>query len=265
MFSFSFLPLLALASGALAAPAPQGPPGFPIGGTPGGGRVIPGFGAAAFSPFMNVVGCPVSSAVLSLPTNQTALAVPDGTKPVAIVLGIGTQNYTCTAAGNYTCVFPPFCRMLVLIAIIYRSAGAVATLFDVSCLYKTPLFPRIQDDIMRLPANKRDALVKAMKPTPLHTGDHYFITNPITGTGISPKFAQAANGGAIFTTVAKKGGVKSPSGAQHIDWLQLTSVQGDWASTVFRVDTVQGQSPATCAKAGDTVQVPYAAKYWFYK
>jgi hypothetical protein len=209
--------------------------------------VIPGFGAAAFSPFMNVVGCPVSSDVLSLPTNQTVLAIPDGTKPVAIALGIGTQNYTCTAAGNYT------------------SAGAVATLLDVSCLYKTPLFARIQDDIMRLPANRRDALVQAMLPTPLHIGDHYFITNPITGTGISPKFAQTANGGAVFTTLAKKGGVKSPVGAQNVDWLQLSSVQGDWASTVFRVDTVLGQPPATCSKAGDAVQVPYAAKYWFYK
>jgi hypothetical protein len=196
---------------------------------------------------MNVVGCPVSSDVLSLPTNQTTLAVPDGTKPVAIALGIGTQNYTCTAAGNYT------------------SAGAVASLFDISCLYKTPLFPRIQDDIMRLPTSKRDQLVKAMDKTPLHISDHYFISNPITNTGISPKFAQTVNGGAIFTVLGKKGSIKSPSGAQNVDWLQLTSIQGDWASTVFRVDTVQGQSPATCSKAGDTVQVPYAAKYWFYK
>ena len=82
MFSLSLLPLLALASGALAAPA-----GLPTGGLTGG-RVIPGFGAAAFSPFMNIVGCPVSSDVLSLPTNQTVLAIPDGTKPVAIALGL---------------------------------------------------------------------------------------------------------------------------------------------------------------------------------
>lgn len=247
MFSFSILPLLALASGALAVPAPQAPPGLPVGGTPGGGRVIPGFGAAAFSPFMNVVGCPVSSDVLSLPANQTTLAVPDGTKPIAIALGIGTQNYTCTAAGNYT------------------SAGAVASLFDISCLYKTPLFSRIQDDVMRLPATTRDNLVKSMSKSPLYVAAHYFVPNPVTNVGISPKFAQAANGGAIFTTLGKKGGIKSPSGAQNVDWLQLSSIQGDWASTVFRVDTVQGQSPATCSKAGDTVQVPYAAKYWFYK
>jgi hypothetical protein len=37
----------------------------------------------------------------SLPTGQTALAVPSGQKLVALTLGVGVQNYTCSDAGAY--------------------------------------------------------------------------------------------------------------------------------------------------------------------
>jgi len=207
---------------------------------------IPGLGAAAVFPMINIASCPISSSVISLPSNQTTLAVPSGVSPVAIALGIGVQNYTCAATSNYT------------------STGAIASLFDISCLVNTPTFARVQDDYFALPTGIQKAIVAAASKTPLLLAYHYFITNPVTGTGISPKFAQKANGGAIFTTLAKKGGVKAPNTA-NVDWLQLSSIQGDWASTVFRVDTKAGQPPASCTPGSPDISVPYAAKYWFYK
>lgn len=210
------------------------------------GSVISGLGAAAISPMINIAGCPVSSDVLTLPANQTVLALPAGAAPVNIALGVGVQNYTCSAAGTYT------------------SVGAVATLFDISCLFGTPQFPNVQTDLMKLPAAIRQRIVSVASGTRLLLGYHYFITNPVTGTGIAPKFAQAANGGASFTVLTKKGGVKASDPA-NVDLLQLSSIAGDWASTVFRVDTAAGQPPASCTAGSPDISVPYAAKYWFFK
>jgi hypothetical protein len=143
---------------------------------------------------------------------------------------------------------------------IYSSVGAVATLFDISCLYGTPEFPNVQDELMSLPAPMRNGIVGVASRSPLLLAYHYFITNPLTGTGINPKFAQAANGGANFTTLAKKGDVKSADLA-NVDLLQLSSIAGGWASTVFRVDTKDGQPPANCTVGSPDISVPYAAKY----
>jgi hypothetical protein len=113
---------------------------------------------------------------------------------------------------------------------------------------------------MRLPAPIRQSILDIASRTPLLLGYHYFVTNPVTGTGIAPKFAQAANGGASFTVLTKKGGVKAADPA-NVDLLQLSSIAGDWASTVFRVDTKAGQPPASCTVGSADISVPYAAKY----
>lgn len=208
---------------------------------------IPGLGAAAVLPMINIAGCPISSAVLTLPSNQTTLAVPAGVAPVAIAMGVGTQNYTCNATSS-----------------TYVSAGAVADLFDISCLYNTPIFPRVQDDFYALPQSVQTRIRAIASRTALMLGKHYFVTNPVTGSGIAPKFAQQANGGATFTVLTKKGGVKSQNVA-NVDLLQLSSIAGTWASTVFRVDTKAGQPPATCTAGTPDITVPYTAKYWFYQ
>lgn len=136
----------------------------------------------------------------------------------------------------------------------------MATLFDISCLTGTPEFANVQNDFFSLPKVAQGIIEGFAKKTPLLLGYHYFITNPITGSGISPKFAQAANGGSTFTTLSKLGAVHSPAGTSNVDWLELTEVAGTWAKTVFRVDTVAGQPPTTCTGAA-TTSIPYAAKY----
>lgn len=212
---------------------------------PSAGHSISGLSRSAIRPLSNLVACPLSSAVLSLPSNQTTISVPSGTSPINIALGYGVQNYTCTPSTG-----------------TYASTGAIATLLDISCLYGNPEFDDIQDDFFALPERARKAIVKIASGTPLLLAYHYFITNPLTGTGINPKFAKAVDGGAEYTVLAKAGGVHSPGGTVNVDWLQLNSITGDWGSTVFRVDTVAGQPPANCTGTG-SISVPYAAKYWF--
>ncbi|CAE6401873.1 hypothetical protein ACGC1H_000220 [Rhizoctonia solani] len=208
---------------------------------------------------LKTTGCSLSNAKLSLPSNQTALTVPTGTL-VYIALGVGVQNYTCGSTGTFT------------------SVGAVAKLFDISCLVNTPLFPGIQDLVFAVADNaKGQALISKietiLKHCPVTLGDHYFIPNPaVNGTGLTPVFdfrAGVKKGDSMgFAAVKKIGNTPSPAGSSNVDWLMLQNIGGDiggsLANTVMRVDTKGGQPPASCT-SNVTISVPYAAKYWMYK
>lgn len=140
---------------------------------------------------------------------------------------------------------------------ICRSAGAVAELFDISCLLGTPAFDHIQDLAFniwkalpsKVTAEKVIELLHLAK-TPAILGQHYFITNPITGSGLSPKWDFTSQGATkgnpnAFVVGARSGGVPAPTGPQDVDWLFLTGVQGQLADQIYRVDTRGGQPPAT--------------------
>lgn len=140
-----------------------------------------------------------------------------------------------------------------------RSIGAVAELFDLSCLYGKPAFDTIQNDVSTLwskapaslTAQQLISTLSAVK-TSVVLGEHYFITNPVTGTGISPKWdftSQSFKGNAnAFVVAAKSAGLAAPTGSQDVDWLFLKSVTGDLAAEIYRTDTRLGQPPASvCA------------------
>ncbi|KDQ31887.1 hypothetical protein PLEOSDRAFT_1034910 [Pleurotus ostreatus PC15] len=102
--------------------------------------------------------------------------------------------------------------------------------------------------------------------TPTILGQHYFITNPITGSGLSPKWDFTSQGATkgnpdAFVVGARSGGVPAPTGPQDIDWLFLTGVQGQLADQIYRVDTRGGQPPATCTPGSAPISVKYASKY----
>ncbi|KAJ1309355.1 hypothetical protein OPQ81_006134 [Rhizoctonia solani] len=191
------------------------------------------------APTQQTYGCDVSGAQLAVPS---PLSVPSGVTPEYIALGVGTQNYTCSSAGSYT------------------SAGAVANLIDISCLYGSDpeLFEDVQEYAYNVIGNW--ANVKATLGPYIHIlGKHYFVSQ---NGSIAPKFDFTRNGNGYV--VAKKiEGAASPDGPQNVDWLELQSTSGSLAKYVFRVDTQGGQPPATCT-AGQTLTVPYTAKYWFF-
>ncbi|THH00864.1 hypothetical protein EW026_g1722 [Hermanssonia centrifuga] len=203
--------------------------------------------------------CDVHSVTLDLPSSETGtpLATPLASGPVFIGLGVGVQNYTCTTTGTYT------------------NVGALAELFDISCLS-----PSYYDDVTdaawsvweHAPADITAAdVIAALAPYHLSfvLGQHYFITNPITGSGLSPKwdFTSASEAGNpdAFVVGARTGDIPSPTDpAVNIDWLSLSAVQGALADQIFRVQTRGGQPPTSCTPGSDEIEVRYVSQYWFY-
>ncbi|KAF9269437.1 hypothetical protein L218DRAFT_826204, partial [Marasmius fiardii PR-910] len=162
--------------------------------------------------------------------------LPAPQNPVSFVLlGVGTQNYTCSSAGTFA------------------TAGAVAKLFDVSCISNDDNFLNLTTLAYNLwkKAPASTSAAEAIRSLPYidtrHPfGDHYFVTSP-SGTGISPKWD--ATSGAFkgnpkaFMLGARAAGVPAPTGNADIDWLYLTNVDGSLADEVYRTGTRGGQPP----------------------
>jgi len=198
---------------------------------------------------------PASALQTDLPTGQTALVAPSFA-PNFVALGVGVQNYSCSAAGTFT------------------NIGAVAELFDVSCLYGKSEWKNIQTDTFKIwnasTHVTTQELITFFQKVSLGSeilGQHYFIPNP-SGTGANvPKFDFSSaffNGNPdAFVVASKVGDIPSPQGAAQVDWLSLNSTAGKLATQVFRVDTVAGQDKASCTP-GQTASVKYVAKYFYY-
>ncbi|KAJ6544524.1 hypothetical protein B0H19DRAFT_1076628 [Mycena capillaripes] len=199
--------------------------------------------------------CSTSKAVMDLPANQTALVTPT-TDPLFVALGVGIQNYTCSSATS-----------------TYASIGAVASLFDISCLESTRVFGSIQtlayDFWNKAPASFTATSIGSGVGAPFLLGFHYFVTSP-SGTGISPKWDFTSTGSFVgnanaFVLGAKVGDVLAPkNSATNVDWLALNNVQGSLASKIFRIDTVGGQPPTSCVPGSAPISVKYTAKYFLY-
>ncbi|KAI0031349.1 hypothetical protein K488DRAFT_52295 [Vararia minispora EC-137] len=197
--------------------------------------------------------CSVPASILKgiIPSSDQSTLIPPSTHPKFVALGIGVQNYTCSSSGAFA------------------NIGAVAQLFDISCLYDTRVFDLVQSEAFaRWNASastepKSAATVGGRTLTFL--GDHYFIAN-LTGSGSNvPEFdfrtgalKDNTNG---FVLGSKVGDVVSPSGSANVDWLMLNATNaGAFAQTIFRVNTVAGVAPGSCTD-GQTVSMKYAAKY----
>ncbi|KAL0580471.1 hypothetical protein V5O48_001541 [Marasmius crinis-equi] len=219
--------------------------------------------------------CPLSDVKVvgnSLPPQESAT--------LFLTLGVGTQNYTCSDAGNYT------------------AAGAVAVIFDISCDYKDKIheLPKLATDAfdtwnnfqgsegkvhsikggtVRLASRTAffgadgevcSALKKDFSSvTNSILGEHFFIPNPTGSPGTSPRwdFTQSQNNPNAFVTVARKASIAAPTGKQDIDWLDLTNIEGELAFEVYRTDTRSGQPPAKCEPGSAPIAVKYSSIYWF--
>jgi len=161
----------------------------------------------------------------------------------------------------------------------YTNVGAVAELFDISCLYGTSTFDDVTDfayTIWKLfppaiPASTAISTVISLlhsTDTPAILGQHYYVPNPITGTGVNPKWDFTSQGVTkgntnAYVVAAKVAGLAAPTGKQDIDWVQLRSIAGSLATDVYRTDTRGGQPDASCTPGvSKDIQVKYASKYW---
>ncbi|KAG6812886.1 hypothetical protein H0H92_015621 [Tricholoma furcatifolium] len=194
--------------------------------------------AAPSNEVLKRASCDLSHATVDIPSNQTVLNA--ATAPLSYVaVAIGVQNYTCSSSGTYT------------------NVGAVAELFDISCLYSDAA---AFDDLTSLAYNIWELVPPTVTPqsiinlllsanTPGILGQHYYVTNPITGSGVSPKWDFTSQGATkgnsnAYVIGAKTGDLPAPTGSQDIDWVQLKAVEGELATIVYRTDTRGGQPPA---------------------
>ncbi|EJU04608.1 hypothetical protein DACRYDRAFT_98503 [Dacryopinax primogenitus] len=180
-------------------------------------------------------------------TNLTALIPPANVSIVQVTIGFGAQNYTCTQ-GKYV------------------NVGAVAQVFDISCIQNLPsISAGLSLAINELESVAGEGLLNFItmlaKMGGFKLADHYFDTS---SGALAPVFNFQISGGG-FAIGKKLQDIPDPvNPIKNVDWLQLTAVQGDAAKFLVREQTVGGQPPASCAVENETLQVPYAAKYWFF-
>ncbi|RAL13802.1 DUF3455 domain-containing protein [Aspergillus homomorphus CBS 101889] len=175
-----------------------------------------------------------------------------------IALGRGTQNYTCPTTRNNS--------MRVPIA-----TGAVATLYDASCLISSsssggaqllhalPSFTQpISQEVLALYAVllSREAII----------GEHYFSADGVPVFDLHAAWYGKEGGRYEGTWVRTKKveSVVASDAGRDVPWLKLVGVEGKGVEEVYRVHTAGGASPATCAGQKGEFGVEYAAEYWFY-
>lgn len=140
---------------------------------------------------------------------------------------------------------------------VLSSIGALAELVDISCLYKnTELFDQLPDYAIDLWSKAPSSITTAklisglsILKSPVILGQHYFIPNPLTGSGVIAKwdFSSHLHNSSAVVVGAKTGDIAAPTGSKDIDWLSLSAVPGAGllADQVFRTDTRLGQPPAS--------------------
>lgn len=186
---------------------------------------------------------PISPTPLQPPTAGYVL------KHVAI--GRGTQNYTCDTT-NATA--------------IPVATGAVATLFNASCIAST--YPDLLNMLPKvaLAFDLPDGESPRMQPSNLVISGHHFFTNATT-----PFFDLGEVGQA---PCAKYSAVPAPADAPRglngeaaVPWLKLVTRVGATGKLqeVYRLETAGGSAPATCAGMPASFEVQYSSQYWFYQ
>ncbi|KAH8772809.1 malate dehydrogenase [Diaporthe sp. PMI_573] len=212
--------------------------------------------------------CDMSAAKLPVATPEALPDVTEGLILKHVAIGRGTQNYTCDTTN--TTAAP-------------TAAGAVATLFNASCIAGTypdllNMLPRVSM-AFNLTAPTSGAYTKNLLPTSGNTrlapgnyvisGHHYFTDST------TPYFTLDTDSLKLgVIPCAKNAAVSAPAdapkgqlGEKAVPWLKLTAKEGATGrlQEVYRVETAGGSAPSTCAGMPASFQVEYSAQYWFFE
>lgn len=200
-----------------------------------------------FSPQLSTLSPPPSA----LPAPASGLTLK------AIALGLGTQNYTCS--GTNASAAP-------------ASNGALATLYDASpALFVASKFPVQASDA---PMHLACAAEKADAAPLRRIGDHWFSTTLVPTFDMAEGTSSPAQPAGLFFSGKVAQRTPAPADACHgrdgqaaVPWLLLADDGrgvSRGVSEVYRVETVGGAAPATCAGLPKDFTHDYAALYYFY-
>lgn len=215
----------------------------------------PGKPASTYTPASDL-----SKLAKLMPTSD--LPVPDGQLKY-VVLGIGTQNYTCTSGSPEAAP---------------GTTGALAALYDIGT--------KLNDDPMakwKIPSLSPLALALSSFPSALEwnlesqgynnrVGTHMFKS--VNGAN-TPTFAfdqlaspyPMAQVGKLNETAAPASACPGLSGEGTVKWLYLKdtkSLSVGGIDTVYRLETAGGMPPTTCKGKPESFEVKYAAQYWVF-
>lgn len=170
--------------------------------------------------------------------------------PKRVVIGRGTQNYTCSASTA---------------AAIPAAYGAYAQLYDASCLAQNH-----PDVLHALPGMLLDMDTKKVRSLlglcsvlghRVEVGLHFFRD------ATTPVFEFRKSRSKDIFVGRRVEGVAAPSDAEPghygaVDWLKLAAIEGSRGfSQVYRVTTAGGKAPRTCEGMPARFEVPYATEY----
>ncbi|KAF8578799.1 hypothetical protein K439DRAFT_1638525 [Ramaria rubella] len=208
--------------------------------------------------------CAVSTELLDIPTGQSNISVSASLQTAYIAIGLGTQNYSCSSSGTYV------------------STGAVAELFDISCLSADSSFGFLRKRYEIFPDSdavwEHEAQVRATLGAQAERLGMYYHVSDLEGYTV-PQTAVAGSlipvwdfrGFSIqgdnqaFVAGEVVGTLVASDPLQDIPWQQYEVIAGDLSIFVFSVDTHFGQPPSSCSPGSADIQVRYSAKYWFLK
>jgi len=180
-------------------------------------------------------------------------AVSKGLTLKHVAIGRGTQNYTCDVK-NATA--------------IPAATGAVATLFNASCIVATyPDLAKMLGRVsMQFNLTQSEASRKLAPSNLIISGKHFFTnsTTPFFTLDSSP--AQQLGEVPCAKDAATAAPADAPKGQQGeaaVAWLKLKARVGATGSLqeVYRVETVGGSAPATCKGMPAAFEIQYATQY----
>ncbi|KAF3007663.1 hypothetical protein E8E13_008972 [Curvularia kusanoi] len=191
---------------------------------------------------------------------KSDLPTPDGLQLKYVVLGMGTQNYTCLTDDENAAP---------------GTTGAVAQLYDIgTALSKNPMarwtIPSISPLALSLWSQPARFTQNLQSLGYEHMIGHHFFS------GAAPTFAldQLSMSPYPLTVLAKLAETSAPSSScpgnnaeGAIKWLLLKDTKGlsqGGIDTVYRVETAGGNKPTTCKGQQKTFEVKYSAQYWIF-
>jgi hypothetical protein len=172
----------------------------------------------------------------------TAMIAPTGTLSL-VAIGRGTQNYTCATADASSAPV---------------SDGALATLYDVSCIAAENPQMLAQLPAKVLSISQADAQQRFGWGI---AGHHFFDSAKV------PVFSLNGLGLAHAKKVQANPAPAADAADGAVPWLYLTSVETPVGKIkeMYRLETAGGAAPKDCSSMKVGVNtVEYAAEYWFY-
>jgi len=189
---------------------------------------------------------------LDASSSTGTLEAPTGLTLSRVVIGRGTQNYTCADDSSAP------------VAI-----GAVARLYDASCIATSfpAIFEQLPGLFLGVDASQETFIANKLG---MLAGKDMLVGHHLFSNVTTPVFDFRLNGSDKIFVGKKEDNKPAPPTSVNgtfgaVDWLELQIIAGTVGyKRAYRVVTAGGKQPATCSGQAASFTEEYSAQYWFY-